>query len=783
MRARERAQAGIRVSEMKHASSLVVCCLMLVLRASPAAAQAIPGIDWAWADKVEHVNANHYRFVDAVEIWQGEIKFNADKADYYTDTHRLVASGNVTVSQAGSSISARSIDFNTETQTGTFYGSPAWGMASLGNRVDRAMFGTLEPDMYFYGETIEKIGPKKYRITRGGFTTCVQPKPRWELTSGSVVISLEHYAVLKNTLLRAKGIPVFYLPILYYPVKTKEDRSTGFLMPTYGTSTIRGFTLSDAFFWAINRSQDLTVMHDWFTKTGQGVGTEYRYVQGPGSSGNLSAYMLDEHATSQTATDGSTSLIPGKRSYQIRGGMAERLPGGWRAGGRISYFTDVVTQQTYNTNIFDASRSNRTINANLTGSLLGYRITTSFDRSEYFTGTTDSGRSGSLPRIGISRGERPIGNLPLYYSLGGEYVTMQQGSTSTTTNGDTTTTVVVDQSVSRVDFSPTLRIPFTKLPFLTVNSSVGWRGTFWTKSWDASHTLLDQSVSRRFFDLQSNITGPVFNRIFTPDNDYAEKMKHTIEPFLNIRYTTNIPEFNRIVQWESVDGIVGDNGSLTYGVNNRVYAKLKRDGKVTNSREIFNVGIRQTYYTNPIASQFDRNYSTSFGSSEPYHFSSIALTGRALPTDRLNATFSAEYDPRFGVLRAVSSNGNYSAGDWLTTSAGWTLTRSVGQDGTVDPNGMRHFVNAAANVRLLQNKYGANYSFNYDLANREFVQQRITGYYNAQCCGFAVDYQTFNFGNLAGLSVPQDRRFNFSFTLAGIGSFSNFFGALGGAPH
>ena len=28
--------------------------------------------------------------------------------------------------------------------------------------------------------------------------------------------------------------------------------------------------------------------------------------------------------------------------------------------------------------------------------------------------------------------------------------------------------------------------------------------------------------------------------------------------------------------------------------------------------------------------------------------------------------------------------------------------------------------------------------------------------------------------------LPQDRRFNMSFTLAGVGSFSNFFGAFGG---
>jgi hypothetical protein len=35
-------------------------------------------------------------------------------------------------------------------------------------------------------------------------------------------------------------------------------------------------------------------------------------------------------------------------------------------------------------------------------------------------------------------------------------------------------------------------------------------------------------------------------------------------------------------------------------------------------------------------------------------------------------------------------------------------------------------------------------------------------------------------GGFAGLAIPQDRRFNISFTLAGIGSFSNALGAFGG---
>ena len=57
-------------------------------------------------------------------------------------------------------------------------------------------------------------------------------------------------------------------------------------MPSYGSSSYKGQTISNAFFWAIGRSQDATFLHDWFSKTGQAVAGEYRYVS-LGGSGNL----------------------------------------------------------------------------------------------------------------------------------------------------------------------------------------------------------------------------------------------------------------------------------------------------------------------------------------------------------------------------------------------------------------------------------------------------------------------------------------------------------------
>jgi lipopolysaccharide assembly outer membrane protein LptD (OstA) len=99
-------------------------------------------------------------------------------------TGEMTARGNVVFQTPTSKISAESVVFNTKTKLGTFYA--ASGLAELGGRVsneEKSMFGTLEPDIYFYGQTIEKVGDDRYVISKGAFTTCVQPTPRWEIVS------------------------------------------------------------------------------------------------------------------------------------------------------------------------------------------------------------------------------------------------------------------------------------------------------------------------------------------------------------------------------------------------------------------------------------------------------------------------------------------------------------------------------------------------------------------------------------------------------------------------
>ena len=80
------------------------------------------------------------------------------------------------------------------------------------------------------------------------------------------------------------------------------------------------------------------------------------------------------------------------------------------------------------------------------------------------------------------------------------------------------------------------------------------------------------------------------------------------------------------------------------------------------------------------------------------------------------------------------------------------------------------------------NRFGGIYSFNYNVLQAYMQNQRITGFYNAQCCGLALEYQAYSFPPGSVTIVPSDHRFFLSFTLAGLGNFSPFNGALSGVP-
>ena len=258
-----------------------------------------------------------------------------------------------------------------------------------------------------------------------------------------------------------------------------------------------------------------------------------------------------------------------------------------------------------------------------------------------------------------------------------------------------TATSVVDNGLSRFDIFPRVRLPFTKWQFLTVSTTAAARYTYWTERKDTKTGLnLDDPISRNYFEVSAQVAGPSFNRIWNrPGSKYAEKIKHSIEPYFNVQRISPIDDFAQFVQIDGVDTVVGKVTRVSYGVNNRVFRKPGDGGRST---EVVTVALGQSYYTDARAAQYDKYYQTSNGSA-PSKFSPLSLQVRAWPATGINAQFRAEYDTKFKAIRTMSADGTIALGDWLHSTFGWSQRRFIeGLSGFNDPARLDHYLNSAS---------------------------------------------------------------------------------------
>jgi LPS-assembly protein len=763
---------------------VLTCALAALVAARDAAAQALPG----WNTKqftFERIDADNVRLQREVEI-EGEAgtanagqKFFADDLQMNVKTGELSAIGNVVFMTPTARISADSVVFNTKTRVGTF--NNASGIAQLGERGERnlSMFGMLEPDVYFYGATIEKIGADKYRIKKGGFTTCVQPTPRWEIVSGNATLNLDDYVILRNAIVEVKHVPVFYLPLLYYPIQ-KDDRATGMLLPMYGSSLATGQTISNAFFWAINRSQDATFFHDWMFSRGNGLGAEYRYMMGPQAQGDFKYYWLDEN---EAVVNGG--VRPARQSKTMRGGLSQNLPFGLAARARVDYVTDVSVRQTYNHDFYNASNSTRTYNGGVSGSWRNLSVNSTFDRTESFRDLTNSTVNGREPGFTAALSGFRLWRLPVFATVNAEagrniFINRFDGGE-------------VDLSLNKADLTPSIRVPLSTLPFLQVNATAGYRTTYYSESLAPDlKTQINVPLTRNYGDMRVDVVGPVFSRVFNPNNAIADRMKHVIEPSFSIQRRTEIANQDRVPTSTGYDVIVGGVTQMNYGLTNRLMVRKDTPGETQAGapREMLNVSLRQTYYTDAAASKFDTSYSYGFGNRPPSAFSPISFITRATPVTPLAIDYRLEYDPN-AIPNSPKVLGMGLNGTFLTPAANVTGGWSRQSFPSIDPatgfprnTTSSNYVQTAADFRLKQSQFGGRVEFNYNFATSTLVNQRYIAFYNAQCCGVSFEYQAFNYPNNPNqFYLPRDRRFNMSFTLAGVGSFSNFFGAFGGSTY
>jgi LPS-assembly protein len=122
------------------------------------------------------------------------------------------------------------------------------------------------------------------------YTTCPAGRDDWQLRAGTISIDQEtRIGTGRDVRLDFKGVPILYAPWLTFPVG--DQRKSGFLFPSIGSSNKTGAQIAVPWYWNIAPNYDATIVPRLFFSRGLRLDPEFRYLT-PRSRGVLTAEYL-----------------------------------------------------------------------------------------------------------------------------------------------------------------------------------------------------------------------------------------------------------------------------------------------------------------------------------------------------------------------------------------------------------------------------------------------------------------------------------------------------------
>ncbi len=116
-----------------------------------------------------------------------------------------------------------------------------------------------------------------YKFTNSIVSGCSYNTPAWRISSNSGTYDSKGNTLsLWGTKIYIGDIPVFYMP--YIKFSLTQDRTSGFLYPTFGSSSTDGFTYIQPYYIAPQNFWDITISPQVRTNRGFGANFEFRAV-------------------------------------------------------------------------------------------------------------------------------------------------------------------------------------------------------------------------------------------------------------------------------------------------------------------------------------------------------------------------------------------------------------------------------------------------------------------------------------------------------------------------
>lgn len=137
---------------------------------------------------------------------------------------------------------------------------------------------TTEGEGYIHGEQVKKLQDNTTFIKKGKYTTCELEQPHFEIAFSKAKVLPNDKIVTGPAWLSFDGVPtVLAIPFGFFPLE--KGRKSGFVMPTIGESSNRGFYFENGgFYFGISDNFDLTLVGDVYTRGSWAAKVRSNYV-------------------------------------------------------------------------------------------------------------------------------------------------------------------------------------------------------------------------------------------------------------------------------------------------------------------------------------------------------------------------------------------------------------------------------------------------------------------------------------------------------------------------
>jgi LPS-assembly protein len=660
------------------------------------------------ADRQEK-DQNISRATGNVIVTYQDMRIEADTVTYDDTTKVINAGEHIRFTRGPEHLEADKITINLATKEGTL----------------THVSGELGPGFFVAASEADRKEDGHYELRNATITTCDGPTPGWTLALARAVVSPNKQVSAKNSIFRLESVPLFYLPYVMVPA-TNRARASGLLIPTTSTSTTKGRSVRESFYYAINRSADATFTGEYFTERGPAGTVDFRAVPRADSRIELTSFFVRDRKD-----QGGQSL----RILSYGG-----LPQNFRGVADMNLVSSFVFRQVFEEGFNIISSPIEHSLAFMTRNQPDSSINLLYSRTGIFFTDQPTVVLRKFPSLEASIPDRQLARFPVYFNLGAGLSGVSRRDASITTLG----------YGERFDLHPTIEVPVLRSDAFEWNHQFGVRETMYTHS--LQPTLVSNALNRFSVDYETGFVGPRIERDFS-------SFRHVIEPSIEYHYLTGANRYRQTIVVDDVDLITNTN-EVEYALTNRFFT----------SREIFSWRLAQQYFFDPTFGGAiipgTRNVFAPLLELTGFAFadgkrrtSPLVSTMRISTSPNTSTDVQVDYDTQTHLFQSAGIIGGVNHGQTSGSVSYFFVHSSPIQVPSNQLRGLVTFGNE------LKPGMSAAFSFSYDVQRSLFQSSVAQVGYNTDCYGLSFEFSQFDVG------ARKESRFRFAFSLKNIGSY------------